>query len=236
MLSAVAMVIVASCSKSKEEPKEETVSCQLTEKTSTNGKITYTYHSDGKLASAKEGAYQETYTYTSTSITWKFIEPSGSTATTTYTLDAQGLVKASSDGTVNNTFTYDGSGYLTEVKSDASWVGTIKYTWANGNLTKIEQTRNGSTSTTSFEYGSENRPTGFGNDYTSANEYIWHDGDRQILGSNYFGKQPKNLVLKITFSGNTSQFGYTKDANGNISKFTVTGTNSSSTDYKYSCK
>ncbi|RZK98690.1 MAG: DUF4595 domain-containing protein, partial [Pedobacter sp.] len=136
----------------------------------------------------------------------------------TYTLDAQGLVKTSSDGKLNNILTYDGSGYLTEVRSDGLRIGTTKYTWANGNLTKIEWIINGSTSTTNFEYNSEIRPIGFGNDYTYANEYIWHDGDRQILGSSYFGKQPKNLISKVTSNGNTSEYSYTKDANGNVTK------------------
>lgn len=236
MLLAVAL-IVASCSKSKDEPKEETLTCQLSEKTSGTLKTTYTYNSDGKLASVKEADYQETYTYTSNTLTWKFIEQSGSTATTTYILDAQGMAKTSTDGITNNTFTYDASGYLTEVRSSASWIGTIKYTWANENLTKIEQTKNGSTTTTSLEYNTDSRPAGFSLDYTSANENIWHDGDRQILSNGSFGKQPKNLVLKITSNGNISQNSYTKDTNGNITKMVVKqGTNETISDFKYSCK
>ncbi len=232
----MAMIIAASCSKSKEKPKDETSSCQVTEKTSSNGTVSYSYHSDGKLAATKEGVYQETYTYAPTSMIWKFIEPSGNTYTTTYTLDAQGMVKTSFDGAVNNTFSYDGNGYLIEVRGEALWVGILKYTWTNGNLTKIEQTRGGSTNTTNLEYGIESRPMGFNADYASGGEFIWQDGDRQILASSSFGKQPKNLVSKITFNGGTSQYSYTKDANGNIAKVAVTGTNGTSIDYKYNCK
>jgi YD repeat-containing protein len=232
MLLAVAL-IAASCSKSKDEPKDEILTCQLSEKASGNLKTNYAYNSDGKLASVKEGDYQETYTYTANSLTWKFIEPSGSTATTTYTLDAQGLAITSTEGAINNTFTYDANGYLTEVRSDASWIGTIKYTWANGNLTKIEQTKNGSTTTTSFEYNTESRPTGFGLDYLSANENIWHDGDRQILSNGNFGKQPKNLVSKAS----NITYTYTKDGSGNITKMvTKQGTNETALEFKYNCK
>ncbi|RZK70987.1 MAG: DUF4595 domain-containing protein, partial [Pedobacter sp.] len=154
MLSAVAMIMVASCSKSKDEPKEETVNCQLTEKNYSNLKIIYTYHSDGKLASVKEGDYQETYTYTANTMVWKFID--GGTATTTYTLDAQGLVKSSSEVRSNSTFSYNSDGYLTEVNSSGSLSGKVIYTWISGNLTKVEKTTVYGTTTINIEYNTEN--------------------------------------------------------------------------------
>jgi len=234
MLSAV-MLVVASCSKSKDEPKDEAVSCQLTESSSPNGKTTYTYNGDGKLTASKIDAYQETYEYTSTSIIWKFIEPSGTIYTTTYLLDAQGRVKSSSDNSSNSTFTYNSERYLTEVNTVGSSAGKVTYTWTNGNLTKVERITTYGTNTINIEYGTESRPTGFNGDISSHLETAyWHDGDTQILTSSAFGKQPKNLVAKVS---NTT-YTYTKDNNANITKMVEKAQGGSETvyEYKYNCK
>lgn len=234
MLSAV-MLIVASCSKSKDEPKDEAVSCQLTESSSPNGKTNYTYNGDGKLIASKIDAYKETYEYTSTSIIWKFIEPSGTIYTTTYLLDAQGRVKSSSENRANSTFTYNSEGYLMEVNTVGSGAGKVTYTWTNGNLTKVERTTTSGTNTVNIEYGTESRPISFNGDISSYLETAyWHDGDTQILTSSAFGKQSKNLIVKVS----NATYTYAKDNNGNITKMVEKAQGGSETvyEYKHTCK
>lgn len=243
MLSAAAMFMIASCSKSKEEPKEETIDCQLTQASVTGGgeTITQVYeYNSGKITNVKSTSVINngtphsypiySFNYTSTSI-------SGGDYNLTYSLDAQGRIKSEtgsdSGGSYTNTYTYNSEGYLTEVRNDNRNQVT-KYTWTNGNLTQIEETtNNGGTpyiSTDIYEYGTEVRPANFYSDVPDlpiVYTYIFK----------YMGKQTRNLVAK---QNNDTSFSYGIDNNGNVNslieKENGTGKVWSAYEFKYNCK
>lgn len=246
MLSAI-MLIAVSCSKSKEEPKDETPkACLVSEVVNGNNKDdkqAYAYDESGNVLTyiyAGEGL-KETYTYTSSSITKKH-EQSPVSYTEVFTLDAQGRVKSSSwtstdvaNSNYTASYTYDNDGYLIEKKTTHydNTTSTQKCTWTNGNLTKIEDFYNGSSTPNivfTYQYSADILPSNF------LIVGILDVGLYDTHISKFFGKQPKNLPA---YDGATYTF--TKDVNGNIIKFVSEYKYNGSdyvniTEYKYNCK
>lgn len=242
MLSALAMFMITSCSKSKDEPKEEMVVCQLTQASlSGNGEtITHSYEfKDGKITFVKAASdkvshpLNYSYNHTSTSI---------SEGETMYTLDAQGRITSESGpeniGRYNKTYVYNNDGYLIEVKKDNT-NDITKFTWTNGNLTKIEEVVNydgtAYSDITFYDYSSDIRPTNFYADVPDmpvVYNYIFK----------FMGKQTKNLVSKeryeIGTTGNMFIYGF--DSNKNVTSMTdkdeTSGFVNGAYEFKYSCK
>lgn len=239
MLSALCLLIVASCKKD-EKTDDQAPDCLITESTKTSSmgkteKALITYNADGKVSNVKftEGnnAYEMNYTYSNLQI--KTVETDGDdTYTTIYSLDAQGrIVSRAYDGGDPVIYTYNADGYLSEINE---WgIIITKYSYTNGNLT----TESKGNLIKTYTYGKEPSKGNF-----------FHEGGiaYESLLVNYFGKRSMYLPSKCTNTYNYARnaaeeelYTYEKDANGNITKVSFSRTND---DYsyvvssKYNCK
>jgi len=238
MLSVVTLSIVMSCSKSKDEPTEETkTNCQQTETAYTYSgsntsktTFTYTYDANGRITKfvEKEGTdtYTTNYTYAATEIKEIF-----EGQTTTYKLDASNRIVSDE----HFQYLYDANGYLVQRKHIGSnSIDTYSYT--NGNLTKIEI----GTTTYVVEYSAveaKGSPMLTGPDIA-----IPYELTGVLKG--YFGKASRNLIAKITSTGTypsqsyTQTFTHSIDAVGNLIKVVITESTGIifTLDHKFECK
>lgn len=243
MLSAM-MLIVVSCSKSREEPKDENTACQLTESARSYSDSDYkwnesfSYDDKGRIIKIVERDGTDVgvidYVYSATEI-----KQMDHGYILTYKLDANNRIVSDSEG---YTYSYDDKGYLVgkSMNNGANYIVTIKYTYTNDNLVKIvEEVFDNYVTTTytdTYEYGTEEAGSNFINPWS---------GDvglplelSGILGG-YIGKSSKNLVTKHTGRYDSGTFSYTKDVSGNITKTTISSTSGSSKttiEHKYNCK
>lgn len=245
MLSAMALFVVVSCSKSKEEPKEQAADCQLMQASVSGGgeTITNSYeYNNGKITIVKSISVFNNGSPISKNYSYNYTSTSISHMESNYSLDAQGRIKNQSGSDHNGNFTkiyvYNNDGYLTEIKKDNTNEVT-KYTWTNGNLTKIEEVySSGGTSYIHiefYEYGTELKPANFYADVPDlpiVYDYTFR----------YMGKQSKNLVSKIRYENGASSdiYSYGKDDKGNITSITQKEEGTLKTwsvyEFKYNCK
>ncbi|TCC98657.1 DUF4595 domain-containing protein [Pedobacter hiemivivus] len=243
MLSALCMLIVASCKKDKTDDK--VADCLLTESTYTGEdghtrNSIFTYNTEGKVIKVKGGEggpnddLEVTYTYSNS----KIIEVQtqhGQSFTITYTLDGQGrIVHQTNEQGYVDTYIYNAEGYLVEIQgynADATAAYNSKYSYTNGNLTSIDS---GNSYTINYIYGAELANDNFVNE----EEFPFDNVLRK-----FFGKTSKNLVSKLvetSGSGNPFEETYTyeKDANGNITKVSALSNDGDSYTMvsKYTCK
>jgi hypothetical protein len=232
MLSAVLLLIVASCKKSSdktEEPQSVSKNCKLTQVKSTgNPTIYYGYTNDGKLSRIDNGIATstdfETFTFTSGKLTNYYEYPISNgkaTGTTNFTLDANGRISTVTTSIPSTTtFTYDSNGYLIKgVTVNSSGTFTWSYTWTDGNLTKITEP-NGTVTTLAYN-AEESRDNLINNTLMPLNFSNYSGFDISNL-VRYMGSRSKNLIVKTTEVGAnktyTANYTYTKDAAGNITK------------------
>jgi YD repeat-containing protein len=248
MLSAaVSLLIVASCSKTKETPdqdKEQNCKVKLVEYIHEEqaGLVTekyyYSYDAQGRITRVDYGKEQsteyETFTYTSNKVTWKGVGGD----VETFNLDANGRATSVNQGSNVLNFKYNADGQLIEAA-----IGDDKQTltYLNGNLST---SANGTQPWVDITNG--NAVTG------DPVVYCWLFGevlDFDEIGyriTPYIGKLSKNLPSKIIYGRGAFQttvnFTYTNDANGKLtSAKMVSSSNSSSTyneEYRftYDCK
>lgn len=244
-LSAALLLLVASCSKNNEIPKEETKTCRQTEAKFNDGTVfQYTYDDKGRVSTWKqlwEGGEIETVTYQYSASEIIETVKGEKTNVTKHTLNASGNITKSStaDGYDGQTYitdyTYDANGYLTQIKESNSTAVTLGYT--NGNLTSISNQQ----VTYTITYGNETYNGGFFRYNT--NDTFPEELETPLFS--YFGKRSKALPIKsvVNWGGmeNTESYTYEKDANGNIVKFVnsvkaSTNTSYSNTiQYTYNC-
>lgn len=246
MLSATMLLIVASCSKSKDNPTDETKTktCKQIETKFDDGTVfQYAYDDKGRV------------------VTWKKVWSGGSTETITYEYSANEIVETGKDGTYTNvtkhtldasgrittsattnsydssvyttTYTYDANGYLIQIKEGS---GTTNFTYTNGNITSIDD----GSRTYTITYGTDTYNGGFFRYNT--NDTFPEELETPLFS--YYGKRSKALPIKsvITYgsSQTTETYTYEKDANGNITKFVNSikqGSNTyiSTMQYTYNC-
>ncbi|WP_293302615.1 DUF4595 domain-containing protein [Pedobacter sp. UBA4863] len=233
----IAISVFASCKKSSNDndvkngtPKN----CALSEVIiGNNGNVKFTFDDKGNLTAVTYGNENITssYIYTTSTITQNSSAGSHNDMRT-YLLDAQGIIKSQGE----RSFKYNSEGYLIEESYGKT---IIKYSWSNGNLSKIERSDEwGIYNTTNLEYSSETRPSNFVDIFALAlrTDVRVEDG---ILAK-YFGKQSKNLISKITesYSYYRGTYSYTKDNNGNIINMTKKDGDGRETvyTYKHTCK
>lgn len=247
MLSAVGLLIVASCSKSKNAPepdKEQTCNVKLVEHTYTSGsgsktdKYYYSYDGEGRITRVDYGKEQsgefQTFTYASNKVTWKGVEGE----TEVYNLDANGKVTTAVQGDDILKFKYNTDGQLIEVGTGDD---VETFTYLNGNLV-----------TSSFD-GKLWMNLSYGNnEVRNSIVYSWVFGellDYDEIGyrvAPFIGKLSKNLPSKIVYEPGddqtTADLSYTTDATGKLSSVKMVssyGASSSFTsEYKftYECK
>lgn len=241
MLSAVCLLIVASCKKTPSTPENERqTTCQLTEVTWSNdpAKTLYVYDDNGKVSSSKfdDNAYNESYTYSTNQIVrvvkdWN--NPTGWTYK--YDLDAKGRIIKETYNTNGQTnfniteYTYNSDGYMTEKKVVNGAKTTFNYT--DGNLT----TYNDGSGAVTITYGTDVAQINFYHDYVPRGLPDFYETPLQ----SYYGKLSKNLPSKVTYSnGDYVNFTYEKDHIGNITRVNVTSKNGYSfySTYSYTCK
>ena len=232
MLSAVALLVVASCKKTlndKDKSKEET--CSLKEMITTYDgsddlKTVYKYDDQGRVTQMQyaDDNYAENYTYSATQIK-EVINDGSDVITTTFQLDATGKIVSAStkypasmsyyDST--SEYIYNAEGYLGELKRTTTGVnGTTtssKYTYANGNLTSIKS----ASSTTIITYTNEEIPSNFYLDLPNGYPLFATHALKK-----YFGKVSKNMILKVTWQSGFESYSYEKDAKGQVNKVTST--------------
>ena len=232
MLSAVTLLIVASCKKTlndNDKSKEET--CSLKEITTTYDgsddlKTVYKYDDQGRVTQMQyaDDNYSENYTYSATQIK-EVINDGSDVITTTFQLDATGKIVSGStkypasmsyyDST--SEYIYNSEGYLAEWKRTTTGanatITSSKYTYTSGNLASI---KNGS-STTTITYTSEETPPNFYFDLPNGYPFFATHALKK-----YFGKVSKNLMSKITWESGFESYSYEKEAKGQISKVTST--------------
>ena len=229
-LSAAMLLIVASCSKSKDEPTDEQLQDCLTSEVLIDGSTDFfTHDQNGNVLTWTHdgGLDKRTYTYNNATITMR----TTGVYSETYQL-SQGRINSSD----YYKYSYNKDGYLTEVRNEVTNGNTIKVnstrlTWTSGNLTKTEELQdNNVVGTTTFEYSNETRPSNY-IDYGFGIPY-----DSNL--AKYFGKQSKNLISKVTSPNiDPLSFKYSKDANGNVTKVTTTSVGYEDIlEYKYKCK
>lgn len=224
-LSAAILLIVASCSKSKDNPTDETKTCKQTETKFGDGTVfQYTYDDKGRVVTWKQvwnGGTTETITYEYSANEIVETEKGAYTNVTKHTLDASGRISASG----NTTYTYDANGYLTQIKDGSQ---TTSFTYTNGNITSI----NDGYRTYAITYGTDTYNGGFFRYNT--NDTFPEQVETPLFG--YYGKRSKALPVKsvITSGGSqtTETYTYEKDENGNIAKFVNGGY---TTQYGYNC-
>ena len=241
MLSAACMLIVASCSKNKTEPEQETTcKVKVVEHTYKDGnadvtdKYYYSYDSDGRITRVDYGTAQsteyETFTYGSNKVTWKGVGGD----TEVYNLDANGRITSANQGSDLLNFKYNTDGQLIE-----AGIGTDKQTliYLNGNL-----------STSAYNNQAWVNIT-YGNAEASNNVvYGWLFGevlDFDEIGyrvAPYIGKLSKNLPSKIVYEPGANQtvvdFTYTNDATGKLTSAKMVSTGGYASEYRftYECK
>jgi len=235
-LSAVCLLIVASCKKDKgTEPEEQSKTCQLTESSfiATGGdteKATFAYDEQGRVKTVtySDGS-TDSYSYSTTQIV---LTASGNVVTT-YKLDGNGRITSESynDDPSKINYTYNNNGYLAEeTEVFSSSTSTTKYTYTGENLTLVD-------------FGTEKIVVSYSTETATANFFTETDDDlpasvNGVLKS-YFGKPSKNLVSKATYDGGYAEsYTYEKDANGNLTKISVNATGGQGyiLTNKYSCK
>lgn len=245
----MALFVVASCSKSEEEPKTETESCQLTQASVTSGGETitniYQYDGGGKITTVNSSSVFNNGTPNTSTYAFTYTADSFSDGDKTYALDAMGRIKSSTRYyKVNNinyiatfNYTYNSDGYITEVKNSSTNEVT-KFTWTAGNLTKVEDSYmvGGvlSTNVQIYDYSTEVKPDNFYSDVPDLpvpNTYIFK----------FMGKQSKNLISKVRYEGGSTAeiLSYGKDSNGNITSLTEKEDGTAKTfgiyQFKYKC-
>lgn len=180
--------------------------------------LNFSYDNQGRVSLVKSATGLDiSYTYTSTKIIAMIKESSGSEGLPfEYILDAKGRIISESSLFGSKTeYRYNAEGYLIESDEivDPSTTYTTKYSYTNGDLTKIEEDGD----ETIITYGTE---LAFPNYMVNANL----DFPVNLLGplKNYFGKQSVHLFTKIESSRSLTYdtFTYVKDINGNVTKTT----------------
>lgn len=241
MLSAACMLIVASCSKNKTEPEQETTcKVKLVEHVHNGGtdKYYYSYDSEGRITRVDYGTAQstefETFTYASNTVTWN-----GGGDTEVYNLDANGRVTSANQGSDVLNFKYNTEGQLIEtgIGSDIE-----TFTYLNGNLSTANY---GSSPWSIFTYGSEFSSNAIVYSWVYQDKFLDFD---EISGRviPFIGKKSNNLPNKIITNPGvdqtTNDYTYIKDATGNITSVQVAITeapNVKSTEiyrFTYDCK
>ncbi|ATP58412.1 hypothetical protein CPT03_19065 [Pedobacter ginsengisoli] len=246
-LSAVCLLIVASCSKSKNDPepdKEQTCKVKLVEHTYTSGngnktdKYYYSYDGEGRITRVDYGKEQsnevETFTYTANKVTWKGVDGD----VEVYNLDANGRITTVVQGDDILKFKYNTDGQLIEVGTGDD---IETFTYLNGNLVTSSYDAK---IWMSLSYG--------GNEVKNSIVYAWVFGellDYDEIGyrvAPFIGKLSKNLPSKIIYEPGadqtTANLTYTSDASGKLTSVKMvssSGTSDSFTsEYKftYECK
>ncbi|WP_316840511.1 DUF4595 domain-containing protein [Pedobacter gandavensis] len=264
MLSAISLLIVASCK--KDLAKEETnVTCQMTSFTVKSNNIGYefsssyslSYDDKGRITKMKEsGGYEMNYSYSSTQIIEESPLKDSYAYKTIYQLDASGKIVSAimkytnvgTDEVSSLKYFYNSDGYLSEIQD--TYMGETgtnegetdidKYNYTNGNLTSIVRTDpnpNGGVSirTTQFSYNNDLAPSSFFGTY-----------DRELPNAGvlkaYFGKASKNLISEISDTKNSItapsvRYTYQKNEESNIIHMTETGKLVSNVyGFAYNCK
>ena len=190
-LSAAMLLIVASCSKSNDNPTDETPkSCTMKETKFDDGTVfQYTYDDKGRVVTWKQiwsgGSTTETTTFEYSANEIVETEKGDYTNVTKHTLDASGRITAS--GTT--TYTYDANGYLTQIK-DGSAITSFSYT--SGNVTSI----NDGYSTYNITYGADTYSGSFFRYNT--NDTFPEELETPLFS--YYGKRSKALPTKSTIT------------------------------------
>lgn len=246
MLSALALFMVTSCSKSKDEPvQEQSKSCKQTETKFSDGTVfQYTYDDKGRVVTWKQiwsgGSTTETITYQYSANEIVETEKGDYTNVTKHTLNASGNITSSSttsgyDSSVSaTTYTYDANGYLIQIKNGNLSPLTLHYT--NGNLTSI----NNQQVTYTITYGADTYSGGFFRYNT--NDTFPEEIETPLFS--YYGKRSKSLPTKAVVNWGrtetTESYTYEKDAIGNITKFVNNAMNGNASyvntmQYTYGC-
>lgn len=242
LLSALCLLIVASCKRPDDIVDPGTTTCLLTERTKSfagidGEKFTNTYDADGKITSVKvSGGGVPTviiYTYSASKITAVRTDEDGS-YTSVYSLDAQGrIVTESLNGSDYRSYSYNADGYLIELVEGSS---TTKYSYTDGNLTKVDDIEGKTTKT--YTYGT---------DLFNINFFLGEYFSSESPLAKYFGKSSKNLPIKYAHKGiygneelliAEETYSYQKDAQGNIVKVVLQDVDKNlyTSNLKYTCK
>ncbi len=220
MLSAVGVLTIASCSKSKNEPTpEEPIVKGCTVKTIENivpnngnseDKRFYTYDQNKNVTridfAIEKSTDFQTFSYAKDKII-KYSEHledgEKETEELTYKLDAQGRVVSITEASQSSTilFSYNAEGFLSEAKEtdpEDKTVNTKTYTYTNGNLTKVvNQTVGVSgvefTNTSTITYSNEF----LNNDVVSSKVHAVVIPDDMDDLTAFMGKRSKNLPTQI---------------------------------------
>lgn len=226
-LSMMVVMLATACSKSKDQPKEQEITCQLNEASVTGGGETithkYTFNTQGLINTVNSSAVIGSGSPTVENYSYSNTQNSIIIDNVVYTLEQGRITKeveTNGSDKITYNYTYDSNGYLTKKASnDYTW----NYKWTNGNLTEIEIVGSNYTDTETYEYSSTVKPANF---YSDA-------PDLPMIYNHLFklmGKQPKNLISKENGQEN---YTYTFDSNNNVVSL---NDSYSSYTFKYDCK
>ena len=175
----------------------------------------YSYNNDGKVIAAVMGTSNVVYTYSGHTINRTLSHPPNTPSRDSIIIGANGFISEDylfyDDGTIStrNIYSYNSQNQLTQQTTTdyPSMAVTITdLTLLNGDI--VGETYGSNTATISYY----DKPSAIG-DY-------WYIAEFTNYGAFYY--KPNHLVETIIQSGNTNSFAYEFDANGNVSKLTVT--------------
>lgn len=218
LLVAFAAMVFVSCSDDDDDNVTPFGGKQISKITYTDnddGEIesyTYDYDKQGRIIS-ESAVYSQhesdltTYTYETNKITEKIINAySGNTHIwqTVYTLDSKGrIISSINEREETNIYSYDDKGQLIKISGEDN----IRFTWENGNLTKVEW--NGYT--TKYTYN-RNENKNIGINYFSENM-----PNNILFNYGYFGAKNKNLMASTQEDSDSPYTNeYEFDKNGNV--------------------
>lgn len=225
-LSAAMLLIVASCSKSKEVTQDEIQvfkRCQQKEVKFADGTVfQYEYDDKGRVVTWKQiwkSSPLETITYLYSNDQIVETEVVGQQSTVTrHMYDGSGRIGTSKIDGTNHTvaYTYDASGYLTR-RSVNNAQELTQFLYTDGNLTTVR-----------YDYGTYTISYG-GQEYNYSGgffRYNTNDAFPEQIETplyEYYGRRSNHLPTKsvVTINGieTTETYTYEKDKNGNVTKF-----------------
>ena len=229
MISIAMFMMLASCKKDKQSSEPTSGVLKAITYPASPGFFKFDYDNSGRLIKVSGDWGNAIYEYSNGGLIYKEFYHNQATPSYIITaiLNADATIKSanysdiSPNNTINGTlaFNYDANGYLVK-KTDESvadgkqeWI----YTWTNGNVSKIEEFKNGSPTNTFYEdYYADKLNT------TNINSWFM----RTYYNKGLIGKINKNLSKQelsknsINVINSYYSFTYDLDANGNILKTT----------------
>lgn len=217
LLLSIVIISISSCKKSSTATK---ATCRLKsfihEKAGVKDTTLYSYNNDGKIIAAAMGTSSVIYTYSGHTVNRVYTNPPNPPFRDSIIIGSNGLITElynfAPDGTVSRkqVITFNSVNTITQL-TETTYPGPIlkiyTLTYANGDL--VGETDGGAVNAT-FEY--YDKPSAIG-DYWYLTQFLSY-------GSIYIVN--KHLVKTSTNGSTVNNFAYEFDANGNVSKMTIT--------------